>query len=288
MVPIYVVDIVARTCLIVLSAVFAVRIIRTNKRRSTEQIWTVVMVTMTSLSYNPVLPVIILHDQIIYADNISAWWVVRYDWCLTLTVVNRGICLILSSVGQLFYVWAVSHTFGILEEMHRPSNILFYGPKIFILTTYNVYRLILSQLLGIAPSKLPFITGVAMFVQFQALNVWENDKFRKVSVLIAMELIIMIAIIRRMCITARVLREAQYVKHRNKQIGFRYFVYQNIITYSLFVFADISIMVLVPRSAEIVNSLRPETNFYNIFFNIIFGPVPRLLNYATTAVTAYG
>lgn len=30
----------------------------------------------------------------------------------------------------------------------------------------------------------------------------------------------------------------------------------------------------------------PETSHDNVFSNFIFGPVPRLLNYATTAVTA--
>lgn len=220
----YVVDIIARSCLILFAIIFAIRIIRTKIVRSNEQVWTVIMIVMTGLSYNPLIPINILHDRIIHAKGQTSWWIFMYSWFYPFLKVNRSISLSISSVGQLFYLWACSHRFGILEEKDCPSNIRFYGPKLLILTIYNIYRLILANKLRVGPSRLPGTTGIAMFVHFKYLRAWENDVFLKVMVLIVIELLIMIAILRRMCITARVLREAQYVKYRGKQIGFRYFV----------------------------------------------------------------
>lgn len=287
MIPLFVLDLVARSGLIVLSIVFTVRIIRTNVPRSIEQIWTVVMVVMTAWSYNPSKTLFILHDRVIYAKNKKMWWLTNYPWFFQFITYTRVINMFLSSVGQLFYVWASAHYFGVLDDKDRPSNLRFYGPKLLILGIYNVYRIVLGGPLKVSPSKLPASTGIAMIANFRALKVFEVDVFLKTMVLVVIELIILIAIMRRMVITAKVLRHAQYVKYRGKQIGFRFFVMSNVIAYSLFLFADTTILLLVPRWPEIRARLFAYANFSSIFYNVMYGSIPRLLNYATTAITAY-
>lgn len=78
MVPLYVVDIVGSICLIMFSIVFAIRIISTTIRRSKEQIWIMIMVVMTGLSYNPTLAIDMLHGRVLNANNIMKWWVIVY------------------------------------------------------------------------------------------------------------------------------------------------------------------------------------------------------------------
>lgn len=148
MVPAYVIDLIGRLSLIILSVVFTIRIMRTKVRTSTEQILTVIMVILTALSYNPNPNIILLHDQVIHVRNPRVWWVVKYAWVGPFFSWNRFIDMAVSSMGQLFHVWSCAHSFGILENKDRPSNLRFYGPKIFILLLYNAYRLILSRHLG--------------------------------------------------------------------------------------------------------------------------------------------
>jgi len=122
---------------------------------------------------------------------------------------------------------------------------------------------------------------------FQILKVWETKIFVPVLVLGIIEFSILVAIIRQMYITADVLRKAQYVKNRGKQIGFRYFVFANIMAYALFLFADASILMFVPRGF-MLHTESDELTYYRYFFYVgLFAPVPRLLSYATTAMAAY-
>lgn len=71
--------------------------------------------------------------------------------------------------------------------------------------------------IAISPSKLPGTTAVAMIVNFKLLKVFETKIFLGVMGLLAIELVILIEIVRRVLITARILREAPYVKHLGKQ-----------------------------------------------------------------------
>jgi len=93
MVPLYLLDISGRICLIILSLFFVIRIVRTTIRRSTEQIWSVIMVVMTALSYNPFLAILILHDNIINVTNVEVWWAILYPWLNDVSRVNRAISL---------------------------------------------------------------------------------------------------------------------------------------------------------------------------------------------------
>lgn len=287
MIPLLVLDLVTRSALIVLSIVFTIRIIQTKIPRRLEQIWAVIMVLMTAWSYNPSKTLWILHDRVIYGRNKKMWWLSNYPWFFDFITYTRVINMLLSSVGQLFYIWSTAHNFGVLDDNDRPSNLRFYGPKLLILGIYDVYRIALGGPLNVSPSKLPASTGVAMVANFRALKVFETDVFLKTIVLVIIELTILIAIIRRMLITTKVLQRAQYVKYRGKQIGFRFFVMHNVIAYSLFFFADTSILLLVPRWPEIRARLSAYANFSSIFYNVMYGSIPRLLNYATTAITAY-
>jgi len=250
------IDIIGRCTIITVCVVFTVRIIRTKVPRTPEQLWTVGMIVMTAISFNPGLPIVIFHDYVltgdIYFPNNDGQWSVLYPWIVSFMAICRGATLVVSSVGQIFYIWACAHSFGILDAKDRPSRLRFYGPRILILIIYNISHLGLV-VFGIAPSKLPFSTFFALVAYFRQLKTWDTKIFLIVSAVTLLEFMIMIAIFRRMRITTRVLREAQYVKHRSKQIGFRFFVWQNIISYGLFLASDTAVLLLIPRGEEITN-----------------------------------
>ncbi len=60
---------------------------------------------------------------------------------------------------------------------------------------------------------------------------------------------------------------------------------QNIISYALFILADCCTILLTPREYELYQRLNAPYTHY--FFNWRFSPIPRILNYLTTGITAY-
>jgi len=262
LIPVIVIDIIGQVILIFFCVAFTIRVIRTKVRKTAEQIWTVVMIVMTAISFNPIYNFVFLHETIIFNfGDPNLQWMKVHKWLLTFVAVEKAISLAVSSVGQLFYFWACSHTFGILDDKTRPSNLRFYGPKILILVIYNLYRNALA-VLGIVPSKLPGSTMFALLADFRALQHWNSKVFLQVGILALIEFIIMIAIIRRMCI----------------------FVMSNIIAYSFFILADYSVLMLVPRGFELASVWEDYdhlSHFKHYLFNSYFGYVPRLLNYVT-------
>ncbi len=60
---------------------------------------------------------------------------------------------------------------------------------------------------------------------------------------------------------------------------------QNIISYALFIVADCLIILLIPRDFSLAHWF--GVPYAHMFFNWRFGPVPRILNYVTTGITAY-
>lgn len=278
-------DLIARLALIILSVIFTIRISRTKMRGTREQLWVVLMVLTTSLSYNPTMNLFKLHDFCFNQGNKSKWWTITKPWTRNFLSYNRAFNLLLSSIGQLFYIWCCTHSYGIVDEKERPSNLRFYGPKILLLSIYSGWRLALQLGSHISPSKLPGSSVVAMIANARMIKHWDSKLVQKVGVLSCIELIIVIAITRRVCITVKTLRNAEYLKYRPKQVGFRFFLAQNIVGFSLFFLADAVIMLGAPRDWEV--KFLHSKNPMNILFNFRFDPIPHFLNYTATAITAY-
>lgn len=107
----------------------------------------------------------------------------------------------------------------------------------------------------------------------------------QISAYTSIELLIFIFLIRVIVNTANKLRGAEYVKYRSKQIGFRFFFMQNTISFVLFILADVVIVSIIPRDFALKYLVNPP--YVHSFFNAQFGSIPRLINYATTVITAY-
>jgi len=103
---IYVVDIIAGSALILLCIAFTVRVCTTHIHRSREQIWTLVMLLMSAISYNPSDPLVFLHDYILSS---SYSWQMNSTWLFTFISVNRGFGIAVTSLFQILYLWCNSH-----------------------------------------------------------------------------------------------------------------------------------------------------------------------------------
>ena len=270
LITLYIADLVGRTALIILAALFVIRVVRAPKAyKSEEQAWAVMMMALTALSYSPGLNLYILHDVLFNRDDPSKWWY-RFESFREFLKEIRAINLWLSSFAQLFYTWACSHAYGILDGVtERPTKLRFYAPKLALLLAYSAMRMLLRMQWKISPSKLPFTTCIAMLANFRTLNYWPKNDIIEISAYTTLEIITVAVIVRRIVITANTLRKAEYIKYRAKQLGFRFFVMQNIISYSLFIISDCAIMLLIPRDFAIRFFLdEPHTH---MLFNYRFG-----------------
>lgn len=286
MIVLYMGDFLGRMLLIVLAILFVIRVARAfHKHRSQEQAWAVVMLFFTALSYTPALNIMYLHDNL-FLSNQPEKWAWQYKWVQSAIINFRIANLFFASFGQFFYLWACAHSYSILEGVtERPSNLVFYGPKLFLLLFYGTFRLLLRKVWHLSPSKLPFVTTFSMLANFRIMNDWHTQSIIIISLYTAVEAVVVFCIFRCIVYTSRVLKEAPYLKYRAKQLGFRFFVMQNIIAFSLFIIADSSILLFVPRDYAIYFRLNPPHS--RVFFNYRYGPIPRILNYVTCAITAY-
>lgn len=105
------VDLIGRCSLIFISFVFAVRVMHTKTGRSREQIWAVVMMVTTGLSYGP-LTNLIQFQTYMFPDQPRMFGLAKHKWFFITLNINRVISLCLSSVGQLFCIWSCAHSYG--------------------------------------------------------------------------------------------------------------------------------------------------------------------------------
>ena len=276
-------DLVAKVLLMLFSIVFAIRVLGNKRMRvSREQSWCVFMVISTSLSYNPLGTLLSIVFGQVKNYRIKDIW-------LTMGTIIRAVSLLFASFGQLFYVWCSAHSYGTLEMDDETSNprmtfLRLYVPKLVVLIVYGAYRLVLRFKFKVSPAKLPFTSMFSLIRNCQTSGHWPVHIFIKVGVLTTIEIVIIFAIGRRLIITTRRLREVEYLKYRTKQVGFRYFLMQNCISFAYFMLADIALVWLVQRDFPMAFL---QANTY-ILWNIKFGAIVRLLNYATTIITAWG
>jgi len=277
-------DIFWSTVLIILAIAFAIRIIRTKMKRNPQQIWALFLVVTSALSYNPLGSIFTFKDPIFEGNQVPDV-ISKVPSLMKFLEYNRAFVLATSSVGQFYYLWTSSHHYGILNEDERPGPFRFYGPKVLVLTLYSISRIIMTLKMRISPSSIPLATLAGMISNCRAIGEFPLDLTLKVGLYTVFELAIFAAIVRNLFCTAKILQKARYLKYRSKQVGFRFFIMTNFVVYLLFIIADSSIILSVPRYWEVKYLLSFPYKY--VLFNYRFSPVPRILDYTIIFITAY-
>ncbi len=174
------------------------------------------MMITTAASYNPILSIVFL-DIAIHKTRYS------YKTSKTKFVIEgltRYINLTFASIGQLFYIWACAHSYGIIDkEGEKPGPWGFYFPKLLLLVAYGAARGFMRGVLNLSPSKLPLVTLAAAIANFRALKYWPADILTQVSVFSLLEILFLVCVVRRIWLTSNRLRQIGYLKHRSRQLG---------------------------------------------------------------------
>lgn len=156
------------------------------------------------------------------------------------------------STISMLYIWMGSHSYRYLHERITIQKWEFYLPKIAIALIYNAYKLSVLFAFRIAFSELPFATLAAFLTLYGEIGVWPRLGVITVTVLTILETAILGFIVVDVVKTMKVLSSAEYVKHRTKILGFRFFLHQQGIFYLVYTCNYAFILFGLPKGPQIL------------------------------------
>lgn len=230
------------TVLFVLSSAvfvaFVLRIWRVPRaERTHEQLWVLMLYISTLLYSNPVYEVYaLLHP----ADNLAMVELLETldpwtkEWAFTTTVFLTY---------AYFYVWISVHSYRIMRGRLR---LLFYAPKILVLTLFGAIRIFLGVYARIYLGYLPFMSFISSLMLLRkgvSRQAWD---FSLILLITIYEAGLIVWICYEASLTRKALARTSYMRYRSKQIGFRFFLFHVISSFgSLFLF-NVLIIVTFP------------------------------------------
>lgn len=202
-----------------LTIIYSARVLLNNKYRVTAvQWWVLVMLFTNALSMSPISSIWVLHDLAIGKDANKKWIknpIFRKLIIAVWTTRSFG-----STITIIFFLMAMSETYGMLVPFEtRRERLFFYLPKLIPLVIYQVIRVMSRFKAKLILSLIPFGNISGMIANSISLQQWFLGPVIFVSLLTAFEVFFLVYIVYRISKTSQVLRNADYLQHRSKQIG---------------------------------------------------------------------
>lgn len=239
---------------------FTQRIIlcRKKHRVTSERVWVSLLLWFGVLFMNPVYSYAVIRRSIlILSDRVND---VRYKS----PVASKFISIIYSIHHQgfiattQFYCWAMLQSFSVLSAVNRTTNVRFYLPKIVLIVTYMAYREVIAKVLHIFSAYFPFLSLTNMIFDWFLARRLPLSIGLSVLGLTAIEAVVVCAIIFTFLRTREILRDADYIKHHTKIVGFRFFVFQTFLFYSWNILDQLLKIFLNPPWTRLLRQLTPE------------------------------
>ncbi len=209
--------------LLILGTCFAIRLSRTGRSNiSQEQLFVCALLFSTALYFNIPYAMIQLYFNTVGSDHES----VLPKFIVQLTVPLK----VLRELGLgplfMFYIWANIHAYRILDPVEK-LGLGFYLPKLALLGPYFVLKCMAFLNANLWISESPFVSAMVLVHTYRGFHVWRAERVMCLYVLgiTLFELVYLAVIVMEAVKTVRVLKRAPYMKHRSKQIGFRFFIY---------------------------------------------------------------
>lgn len=249
------VQLVFAVLMTLLALVYAVRILRHRGRKlvTHEQVWVLLLLVSGSLFIN--IPIaasgiwrVLTQSSGNGSDQLSlsarAWLAVEP----AVNSIRDGAF----TVSTLFFVWASMCSLRILDPQAR-LGLRFYAPKVVALVVYFAGKFVAEYKFNIHTSAAPIVSAAYLLLLFTKYDLWTGRAFAiaYVMVLTAMEIAIIGWIVWEGVVTGRVLKAADYMRTRSKQVTFRYYAYCNSIFYVSYTFLAGLLVSLTPTLAYV-------------------------------------
>lgn len=233
------------TASFLLLTIFSYVLIREGKGRVlNEQIWVFFLLVGTVLYLNPNEASIRLRTDFIGIPDPEN----GYSHIDTFTCLR----MVSFSVISILYLWMGSHSYRYLSRRISYKDWKFYLPKITIVLVYNIYKLCIFFRYRIVFSELPFATLLGFFSLYHTIGTWPGLGVTVVTILTGLELAILSMVLYDVVRTTAILNNAEYVKHRTKITGFRFFLHQHVIFYSVYVSIYLLLLFGLPNGPQVL------------------------------------
>lgn len=190
------------------------------------------------------------------------------------------------SVLSILYLWFGSHSYRYLERRVSIRDIRFYLPKIISVVTYVVYKLCILFIYQVTFSELPFASLVAFLNLYGSLGEWPRIGVISVLILTIIELGLLGTIAVDTFRTHRSLQQAEYRKHRTKMLGFRFFLHQHVVFYTIYTLTFVVLLFGLPNGIQIFqllllsideNGTKNPSDGRGSYFDVQYSPFGLLL-----------
>lgn len=234
--------------IVTLFAAFSIRIFRLRVRsRTKEQIWIIFLLFSMVLYLNPFSAIVKMHDILVHQSEPWLHWRSKM-WCVLAIRVFDVFQISGFTATTIFYLWATIHSYRMLETK---ITHMFYLPKLLILAIYVTSKVVVNVSYRVIPSELAFASFFAMLSTYYTADFWYKPGVWYASLSLAFEIVLSLYILWEYRRTRRVLQNADYLKYRTQQVGFRFFIYHNLTFYIVFVALYIALLVALPNGANV-------------------------------------
>lgn len=268
---------------LILSLCFTKRIFRIKVRtRTKEQIWIIFLLFSMVLYLNPFRAIVKINDVLLNPGKTWYQWQER-DWCKIALKIAEALEIVGFTSSTVFHVWASIHSYRMLNTK---ITYMFYVPKILVLSIYVISKLVIRTSYNVVPSELFFASFIAMVSTYNTAQIWYKPGVWYASLSLVFEIILTVYIILEYRATRKVLQNADYLKYRTQQIGFRFFVYHNLTFYLVFICLYIALQTCLPNGYEVflLRFSESRTSYFKLL-DLEFGIKLMLIAYVT--VEAY-
>lgn len=265
-------------CTIYCKRIFSMR----SQSRTNEQIWVALLLACITIYFNPFPAIKHIHDKLIYGEKRWLQWGIK-KWCQDLSQVSSALKVSAFTASTVFYVWATIHSYRLLES---PITWRFYIPKMAVLVLYITSKIVVTFSYKIYPAELFYANLVGMISLYLSANRWYLPGVLYASFTFVFEIALTAYIYKEYKKTKEVLKNADYLQYRSKQIGFRFFIYHNITFYAVFVTLYICVLGGLPNGLNVfaITLNRVGISLFEVH-DMVLGLQLLLLAYAT--VEAY-
>lgn len=216
-----------------------------------EQKWVLVMLIGCVLYMIPFFEVLQIHD-VLLKSNTSWEHTSTFKYVEPTLTVTRQFGM---SLRYLFYFWASVHSYRLVD---KEPGFRFLAPKVLLLLVDTILRAVSEILFQVYAAEIPFASLLGMIKLYGSAGQWNFNGVLFISLFTLLELFCFGLIAFESHKTFTKLRTYNFVKHRSKQVGFRFFVVQNMryqlihdLTFSIFLLAE-------PNSHAIQKLFDPE------------------------------
>lgn len=267
---------------VLLTIVFGRRILTLRLRdRTHEQIWVLGLLVCLSLYLIPWTDLYKINDFLVDPDKPAKDWWSTKGWFSKANIFFLFLRQSTFASATVFYIWASVHSYRLLES---DIDFMFYLPKVVVVGIYVSVKIMVLFQYGINSAEMMYATFFGMLSTYRAAGRWKIHGVIYACICLVFELLLGFHILKELWKTKDVLKKADYLKYRTKQIGFRFFVYHNMIFYFVFWALYMTLLLGVPFGLKTFQILLIRDSNFEVH-DFLFGIQVMLLAYAT--VEAY-